>query len=90
MCGITMETTSKEYYIHIIQMFQFRTPVNVYMQDYNYVGRYALKPLVVSRGYQAMARFILVYVSLTSDVYLTWLVVLTVAPAWRSVLTTLG
>jgi len=40
MCGITMETRSKGY-IHIIQMFQFHTPVYVYMQDYNYVGRYA-------------------------------------------------
>jgi len=34
MCGITMETRSKGY-IHIIQMFQFHTPVYVYMQDYN-------------------------------------------------------
>ena len=44
-------------------MFQFQTPVYAYMQDYNHVGRYALKPLVV-------AQLVLdgtVYMSLTSD-----------------------
>jgi len=58
MCGITMETRFKGY-IHIVQMFQFHTPVCLCLHARLYVGRYALKPHVVSKVYWVLAQFAL-------------------------------